>query len=183
MSNKNTGASYATVIGVKESLILIEFEEAVEVMKNEVGYICVGDERLKAEILRIRGRTADMQVFEDTRDVRVGDRVELTGEMLSATLGPGLLGQVFDGLLNPLHVLAQKYGFFLPRGVTVSPLDPDKKWQFSAEVAVGDTLPPGGVLGTVPEGPFKHKIMVPFKEPNPYRSPGFAAPVSPSTKW
>lgn len=167
MSNNNTGASYATVIGVKESLILIEFDETVEVMKNEVGYICVGDERLKAEILRVRGRTADMQVFEDTRDVRVGDRVVLTGEMLSATLGPGLLGQVFDGLLNPLHVLAQKYGFFLPRGVTVSPLDPDKKWQFSAEVAVGDTLSPGAVLGTVPEGPFKHKIMVPFKEAEP----------------
>ncbi|MGY6276946.1 V-type ATP synthase subunit A [Methylomonas sp. MgM2] len=164
MTNNNTGASYATVIGVKESLILIEFDDAVEVMKNEVGYIRVGDERLKAEILRVRGRTADMQVFEDTRDVRVGDRVELTGEMLSATLGPGLLGQVFDGLLNPLHVLAQKYGFFLPRGVTVSSLDPEKKWQFSAEAAVGDILTPGAVLGTVPEGPFKHKIMIPFKE-------------------
>ena len=117
MSNENTGAVYATVIGVKESLILIEFDEAAEVMKNEVGYVCVGEERLKAEILRVRGRTADMQVFEDTRGVRVGDRVELSGEMLSATLGPGLLGQVFDGLLNPLHGLAQKYGFFLPRGV------------------------------------------------------------------
>jgi V/A-type H+-transporting ATPase subunit A len=167
MSNNTTGGIHATVVGVKESLILIEFDEAVEVMKNEVGYVCVGEERLKAEILRVRGRTADMQVFEDTRGVRVGDRVELSGEMLSATLGPGLLGQVFDGLLNPLHGLAQKYGFFLPRGVTMSPLDLDKKWQFTPEAAIGDTLSPGGIVGSVPEGPFKHKIMVPFNEAEP----------------
>jgi V/A-type H+-transporting ATPase subunit A len=169
MSNEKTGAVFATVIGVKESLILIEFDEAVEVMKNEVGYVHVGDERLKAEILRVRGRTADMQVFEDTRGVRVGDRVELSGEMLSATLGPGLLGQVFDGLLNPLHVLAEKYGFFLPRGVSISPLDPDKKWQFTPEIEIGGILPPGGVLGSVPEGPFKHKIMIPFSEAEPVK--------------
>jgi V/A-type H+-transporting ATPase subunit A len=148
---------------------LIEFDEAVEVMKNEVGYVHVGDERLKAEILRVRRRTADMQVFEDTRGVRVGDRVELSGEMLSATLGPGLLGQVFDGLLNPLHVLAEKYGFFLPRGVSVSPLDTNKKWQFTPEIEIGGTLPPGGVLGSVPEGPFKHKIMIPFNEAEPVK--------------
>jgi V/A-type H+-transporting ATPase subunit A len=169
MSNEKTGAVFATVIGVKESLILIEFDEAVEVMKNEVGYVHVGDERLKAEILRVRRRTADMQVFEDTRGVRVGDRVELSGEMLSATLGPGLLGQVFDGLLNPLHVLAEKYGFFLPRGVSVSPLDTNKKWQFTPEIEIGGTLPPGGVLGSVPEGPFKHKIMIPFNEAGPVK--------------
>jgi V/A-type H+-transporting ATPase subunit A len=169
MSNEKTGAVFATVIGVKESLILIEFDEAVEVMKNEVGYVHVGDERLKAEILRVRGRTANMQVFEDTRGVRVGDRVELSGEMLSATLGPGLLGQVFDGLLNPLHGLAEKYGFFLPRGVSISSLDPEKKWQFTPEIEIGSTLPPGGVLGSVPEGPFKHKIMIPFNEAEPVK--------------
>ncbi|MGZ4998745.1 MAG: V-type ATP synthase subunit A [Methylomonas sp.] len=169
MSSNKREAVHAAVAGVKESLILIEFDEDVEVMKNEVGFICVGEERLKAEILRVRGRTADMQVFEDTREVRVGDRVELSGEMLSATLGPGLLGQVFDGLLNPLNVLAQKYGFFLPRGVTVSSLDADKKWQFTPEVAIGDTLLPGAVLGSVPEGPFKHKIMIPFNEPEPVK--------------
>ena len=128
----------AKIIGVKESLVLIEVDENTSLMKNELGYICVGDERLKAEVLRVRRRTADMQVFEDTRGVRVGDTVELTGEMLSAVLGPGLLGQVFDGLLNPLHALAGKYGFFLPRGVTVPALDLDKKWHFEPGVAVGD---------------------------------------------
>lgn len=155
------------IVGVKESLVLIEVDEATPIMKNEVGYIRMGDERLKAEVLRIRGRTADMQVFEDTRGVRVGDRVELSGAMLPATLGPGLLGQVFDGLLNPLHTLAKEYGFFLPRGVTVPSLAPDKKWPFTPGVAMGTRLAPGGVIGSVPEGPFAHKIMVPFHEPAP----------------
>jgi V/A-type H+-transporting ATPase subunit A len=155
----------AKIIGVKESLVLIEVDENTSIMKNELGYICVGDERLKAEVLRVRRRTADMQVFEDTRGVRVGDSVELTGEMLSAVLGPGLLGQVFDGLLNPLHALADKYGFFLPRGVTIAPLDKDKNWAFEPCVAVGDRVAPGGVIGTVPEGEFRHKIMVPFNLP------------------
>jgi len=155
----------AKIIGVKESLVLIEVDENTSIMKNELGYICVGDERLKAEVLRVRRRTADMQVFEDTRGVRVGDSVELTGEMLSAVLGPGLLGQVFDGLLNPLHALSDKYGFFLPRGVTIAPLDLDKTWAFEPRVAVGDRVAPGGVIGTVPEGEFRHKIMVPFNLP------------------
>ena len=114
----------AKIIGVKESLVLIEVDENTSLMKNELGYICVGDERLKAEVLRVRRRTADMQVFEDTRGVRVGDTVELTGEMLAAVLGPGLLGQVFDGLLNPLHALAGKYGFFFP----VASLSPLSTW-------------------------------------------------------
>lgn len=163
----NTEAKTATVVQVRESLVLVEINEQSSIKKNEVGYICVGDERLKAEVLRIRGRTADMQVFEDTNGVRVGDRVEMTDEMLSATLGPGLLGRVFDGLQNPLHTMAEQYGFFLPRGVTVPVLDMDRKWEFTPVAQTGSRVPPGGVLGTVPEGPFTHKIIVPFNEPEP----------------
>jgi V/A-type H+-transporting ATPase subunit A len=167
MSNTTSAIAVktATVVRAGESLVLIELDDETPVKKNEVGYVCVGEERLKAEVLRIRGRTADMQVFEDTSGVRVGDRVEMTGEMLSATLGPGLLGQVFDGLQNPLAVLAQKHGFFLPRGADVSPLDLDRKWRFTPQVSVGSRVAPGGVLGIVPEGPFTHKILVPFGEP------------------
>ena len=112
----------ARVLNVRESLVTIDTGGRA-IKKNEVGFICVGNERLKAEVLRIRGNTADMQVFEDTRGVRVGDPVEMSGEMLSVFLGPGLLGQVFDGLQNPLAVLARDPGFFVPRGVDVFPLD------------------------------------------------------------
>ncbi len=164
MSNTNSAAAAktATVVHVRESLVLIEVDDKTPLMKNEVGYVCVGEERLKAEVLRIRGRTADMQVFEDTSGVRVGDRVEMTGEMLSATLGPGLLGRVFDGLQSPLAAIAEEHGFFLPRGVAAPPLDSDRKWQFTPVVSVGAKVVPGAVLGTVPEGPFTHKILVPF---------------------
>ncbi len=123
----------ASVVQVRESLVLIQVGEQAAIKKNEVGYVCVGDERLKAEVLRIRGRTADMQVFEDTNGVRVGDRVEMTDEMLSATLGPGLLGRVFDGLQNPLAILAEQHGFFLPRGVSLPPLEMDRRWNFTPQ--------------------------------------------------
>jgi V/A-type H+/Na+-transporting ATPase subunit A len=153
----------ARVISAQESLVTIEVTDGPMVM-NEVGFICLGEERLKAEVLRIRGRTADMQVFEDTEGIRYGDKVELTGGLLSVELGPGLLGQVFDGLQNPLAVLAEQYGFFLKRGTDLYPLDTVKKWDFKPSASPGDRLVAGMTLGTVKEGAFTHKIMVPFSE-------------------
>ncbi len=160
---ENPTQGKATVATVRENLITIEMGET-HIRKNEVGYICVGDERLMAEVLRIQGKRADMQVFEDTEGVKVGDEVELTGEMLSATLGPGLLAQVYDGLEKPLKVVADQHGFFLPRGVNVFPLDLKKKWTFTPTVSPGDKLKAGGIIGTVPEGRFSHKIMIPFAQ-------------------
>ena len=154
------------VVAVRESLVTVE-AKGVPLRKNEVGHVCVGEDRLMAEVLRVQGYQADMQVFEDTDGIRVGDRVEMSGELLSVGLGPGLLGQVFDGLQNPLAVLAQKYGFFLPRGVNVLPLDENKKWAFTPQMVVGDKVSAGQAIGTVPEGPFTHKILVPFDEPDP----------------
>ena len=151
----------ARVVAVQENLVGIETEATI--VKNEVAYIELKASRLKAEVLRIHGKTADLQVYEDTRGVRVGDSVTLTGELLSVTLGPGLLGQVFDGLQNPLAVLAGRYGFFLKRGVYVEALDKEKKWAFTPSVKTGETLQPGQPLGAVQEGRFAHKIMVPFE--------------------
>ena len=158
------GSGDTKVMAVRESLVTID-TGGHAIRKNEVGFILVGQERLMAEVLRIQGNTADMQVFEDTRGVRVGDRVEMSGEMLSVVLGPGLLGQVFDGLLNPLAVLARDHGFFLPRGLEMFPLDLKKKWAFTPTVSRGDTLFAGQTIGTVQEGLLTHKIMVPFNEP------------------
>ncbi len=154
----------ARVVAVRESLVTIE-TDGMAIKKNEVGYIGVGEERLMAEVLRIQGDTADMQVFEDTRGVRIGDPVEMSGDLLSVYLGPGLLGQVFDGLEKPLAILANEHGFFLPRGVDVFPLDRNKKWGFTPSVSRGDKLVAGQSLGTVQEGLFSHKIMIPFNEP------------------
>lgn len=163
--NQREKPRVAKVASVLESLITIN-TQGLPIKKNEVGYIRLGEQRIMAEVLRIRGSRADMQVFEDTDGVRVGDDVELTGQMLSSVLGPGLLGQVFDGLENPLHVIAKKHGFFLPRGVDIFPLNQEKKWNFIPSVSIGAKLIAGQTVGKVQEGHIQHKIMIPFDEPD-----------------
>lgn len=147
------------VTGVNGNMVNVAFEG--QVIKNEVGFISVGDTKLKSEIIRIIDGIASLQVYEMTGGIKVGDDVEFTGELLSVELGPGLLTQVFDGLQNPLPELAEKCGFFLERGVYVDPL-PDKEWDFTPVKSVGDTVIAGDYFGTVPEGLFTHRIMVPF---------------------
>lgn len=147
------------VAGVNGNLVTVAFEGAIS--KNEVAYVLVGDTRLKGEVIRINGSKASMQVYEMTNGIQVGDKVEFTGEMMSVELGPGLLTQIYDGLQNPLPALAEKCGFFLQRGVYMDPI-PNKDWEFTPVVAVGDVVRPGDTIGTVPEGIFTHKIMVPF---------------------
>jgi len=149
------------IVAVKESLVTVDTSQT-EVRKNEVGYILAGEQRLMAEVLRIESGQADMQVFEDTSGVKVGQAVELSGQMLSVSLGPGLLGQVFDGLQNPLDVLAREYGFFLPRGVQKPALNESTKWRFEPRVEVGAKVGAGEVIGCTNEGRFEHKIMAPF---------------------
>lgn len=132
------------------------------IIQNEVAYIIHQEARLKAEVIRIRGKTAEMQVFESTSDLRVGEEVEFTGELLSVTLGPGLLGEIFDGLQNPLPELARQCGFFLKRGVYLDALSESQKWEFTPLVKTGDRVVAGQKLGTVPEKIFSHFIMAPF---------------------
>ena len=150
----------AKVVGINGNMVTIEFDGPVSM--NEVGYVNVDGKKLRGEIIRIRGNKAQMQIFEMTQGIKTGDKVDLMGDLLSAELGPGLLGQTFDGLQNPLPLVAEKAGFFLERGVYVDPLPKDKKWEWTPTVKVGDKLLRGDSIGTVPEGPFTHKILVPF---------------------
>ena len=148
------------IVGVNGNMITVEYSH--QVMQNEVAYAAVGDARIKCEVIRVRGNRADLQVFESTNGLKVGDEVEFTGELLSVELGPGLLTQVYDGLQNPLELLAERSGFFLQRGVYLRALDREKKWQYTATAQVGDTVVAGDRIGSVPEGILKHYIMVPF---------------------
>ena len=148
------------VVGVNGNMVTVDFSGHIAL--NDVAYIVLGDRRLKAEVIRIRGRRAELQVFEMTRGIQVGEPVEFSGELLSALLGPGLLGQIFDGLQNPLPELAEKSGFFLERGVYLSPLPQNRKWVFTPTVKPGDRVAAGDALGTVPEGIFTHQVMAPF---------------------
>ncbi len=148
------------IVGVNGNLITVEFEKPV--IQNEVAYAVTGELRLKSEVIRIRGRYAELQVFEDTTGLKEGDQVIFTGELLAAELGPGLLTQVFDGLQNPLPLLAEKSGFFLQRGVYLDSLPRERAWTFTPRAKKGDRRTAGETLGTVPEGIFEHRIMVPF---------------------
>ena len=94
--------------------------------------------------------------------LRVGDEVDFQEEMLSATLGPGILGQIYDGLQNPLPQLAEKAGYFLKPGISVAPLDTQRKWEWVPKAAPGEIVFAGDPLGKVPESIFEHPIMVPF---------------------
>jgi V/A-type H+-transporting ATPase subunit A len=148
------------VVAVNGNMVSVRFDGAVSM--NEVGYVKVGGKSLKSEVIRIRGDIAQLQVFEVTRGISVGDSVEYSGDMLAVEVGPGLLGQVFDGLQNPLPKLAEEAGYFLERGVYLDPLPTDRKWDFTPTVKVGDRVERADTLGTVPEGAFTHRIMVPF---------------------
>ena len=148
------------VVSVNGNLVSVEFEGNVSM--NEICFVKVDETKLKSEVIRIRGNIAQIQVYEMTGGIKCGDEVEFTGDMLSAQLGPGLLGQVYDGLQNPLPALAEQAGWFLERGIYVDSLDGEKKWEFTPTAQVGDVLRAGESIGTVPEGPFTHKIFIPF---------------------
>ena len=147
------------VTGVNGNMVSVRVDGSIT--KNEVGFILVGDTRLKGEVIRVNGDIANMQIYEMTNGIKVGDTAEFTGEMMSVELGPGILTQVFDGLQNPLPDLAKKCGFFLQRGVYLDPI-PNRDWEFTPCVKAGDKVRPGDALGSVPEGLFEHKIMLPF---------------------
>ena len=121
------------IVAVNGNMITVAFDGAVA--QNEVGYAILGDKRLMAEIVRVRGSRCDLQVFDATTDLSVGDKVEFSGELLAAELGPGMLAQVYDGLQNPLAELAKEAAkistdasYFLQRGMYLPGLPRDKKW-------------------------------------------------------
>ncbi len=147
--------------GVNGNLVTVEFDTAV--MQNEVAYVIVGDQRLKGEVIRVRGNRADLQIYESTAGLKIDDPVEFSGDMLSVALGPGLLTKVYDGLQNPLNLLAEKAGFFLQRGLYLDALDMESVWDFTPIAKPGDKLVAGDYIGSVPEGIFTHYIMLPFR--------------------
>lgn len=156
MEKKRVGS----VIKVNANMVTARVEG--NIVQNEVAFIIHKEERLKAEVIRVRGQLAQMQVYESTQGLKTGDLVEFSNELLSVELGPGLLGQIFDGLQNPLPALAKKCGFFLKRGVYLEALADQTEWEFTPLVKAEDKVLAGSWLGFVPEKIFKHYIMAPF---------------------
>ncbi|MBL7157713.1 MAG: V-type ATP synthase subunit A [Candidatus Omnitrophica bacterium] len=148
------------IVKINGNMVSVEFDTIA--VQNEVAYILHEDEHLKAEVIRIRGQIAETQVYEGTSGLKVGEKVGFTEELLSVELGPGLLGQIFDGLQNPLPELAKKSGFFLKRGVYLEALSAGSKWNFTPLRKTKDKIRAGDRIGFVPERIFKHYIMAPF---------------------
>ncbi len=155
-----------SIISVNGNMVCVKF--AGDIIQNEVGYVLSRGRRLKSEVIKISNDTAFMQVFEYTKGIKIGDVVEFSGEMLSVELGPGLLTQVYDGLQNPLPEMAEEFGFFLPVGVELEALSRKREWEFTPVAKPGDKVKRGSFLGSVPEGIFKHMIMVPFDKRDEY---------------
>lgn len=142
------------------NLLHVAFDGPVR--QGEVGMVDLGGTSLKAEVIEIVGDEVKLQVYEDTRGVRLGTHVEFSSLLLEAELGPGLLTSIFDGLQNPLENVANATGLFLTRGVYLPPLDYKKHWDYQPTCKVGDVLERGEELGFTMEGRFHHSIMVPF---------------------
>ncbi|MBD9293695.1 MAG: V-type ATP synthase subunit A [Bacteroidales bacterium] len=145
------------VTGIVSNLVTVEVDGPVA--ENELCYITLGGTRLMAEVIKVKGRNASVQVFESTRGLKNGDAVEFEGKMLEISLGPGLLSSVYDGLQNNLATMD---GVFLKRGEYTAPLDHDKLWDFTPMAKPGDKVVAADWLGEVKEGWLPHKIMVPF---------------------
>lgn len=145
------------VTGIVSNLVTVTVDGSVA--ENELCYITLGETKLLAEVIKVKGRNASVQVFESTRGLKNGDSVEFEGRMLEITLGPGLLSSIYDGLQNNLATMES---VFLKRGEYTSPLDHEKLWDFEPIAKPGDTVSAADWLGEVKEGWLPHKIMVPF---------------------
>ena len=145
------------VIGIISNLVIAEVDG--HVAQNEIAYIDLDGTKLMAEVIKVIGKNANLQVFESTRGLTVGADVEFQGHMLEVVLGPGLLQRNLDGLENDLDKME---GVFLKRGDYTFPLDEEKLWHFKPLAKVGDSVTAGSWLGEVEENFQPHKIMVPF---------------------
>lgn len=145
------------VKGIISNLVIVTVDGPVA--QNEICYIETGNTKLMAEVIKIIGDNAYVQVFESTRGLQVGAEAEFMGHMLEVTLGPGLLSRNYDGLQNDLDKMV---GVFLQRGEYTFPLDEEKLWDFKPIAKAGDVVEAGSWLGEVDENFQPHKIMVPF---------------------
>ena len=167
MFNKTTGI----VTGIVSNLVTVKTNGPVA--ENELCYITLDGTPLLAEVIKIKGDLASVQIFESSRGLKNGDPVEFEGKMLEATLGPGLLSSVYDGLQNNLTTMS---GVFLKRGEYTAPLDHEKLWDYTPLAKPGDKVIAADWLGEVKEGWLPHKIMVPFTFEGEYRVKSIVPP-------
>ena len=145
------------VSGIISNIVIVKADGAVG--QNEICHVWCGETRMMAEVIKVVGDDAYVQVFDSTRGLKIGDKVEFEGHMLEATLAPGILSRNYDGLQNDLEKMN---GLFIERGSITDPIDFERKWEFKPLAMAGDKVSAGAWLGEVQEQWVAHKIMVPF---------------------
>ena len=158
------------VNGIISNIVIVKVDGAVG--QNEICYVHTGDTKMMAEVLKVIGDSAYVQVFDSTRGLKIGDRVEFEGHMLEVTLAPGLLSRNYDGLQNDLEKMD---GLFIARGSMTDPIDFDAVWEFTPLAKAGDKVCAASWLGEVKEQWVAHKIMVPFTMTENYTVKSVAA--------
>ncbi len=151
------------VNGIISNIVIVKADGAVG--QNEICYVYAGDTKMMAEVIKVIGDDAYVQVFDSTRGLKIGDKVEFEGHMLEATLAPGMLSRNYDGLQNDL---AKMEGLFIERGSVTDPIDFDADWEFKPLAKAGDKVSAASWLGEVKEQWVNHKIMVPFTMTDSY---------------
>ena len=145
------------VNGIISNIVIAKVDGPVS--QNEICFVYCGQTRMMAEVIKVVGDNAYVQVFDSTRGLKIGDKVEFESHMLEATLAPGLLSKNYDGLQNDLEKMD---GLFINRGSITEPIDFDKLWEFQPLAEVGSKVSAASWLGEVKEQWVNHKIMVPF---------------------
>ena len=158
------------VNGIISNIVIVKADGAVG--QNEICYVYAGDTKMMAEVIKVVGDSAYVQVFDSTRGLKIGDKVEFEGHMLEVTLAPGLLSRNYDGLQNDLEKMD---GLFIERGSITDPIDFDAEWEFAPLAKAGDKVTAASWLGEVKEQWVSHKIMVPFTMADNYTVKSVAA--------
>ena len=158
------------VNGIISNIVIVKADGPVA--QNEICYVWTGDTKMMAEVIKVIGDDAYVQVYDSTRGLKIGDRVEFEGHMLEATLAPGLLSRNYDGLQNDLEKMDS---LFIERGSITDPIDFDKTWEFTPLAKAGDKVTAASWLGEVKEQWVMHKIMVPFTMTGSYTVKSVAA--------
>ncbi len=151
------------VSGIISNIVIVKADGAVG--QNEICFVYAGETKMMAEVIKVTGDQTYVQVFDSTRSLKIGDRVEFEGHMLEATLAPGLLSRNYDGLQNDLEKME---GLFIARGSITDPIDFGAEWEFEPLAKAGDKVSAAAWLGQVKEQWLTHKIMVPFTMTDTY---------------
>lgn len=150
--------SYVKIYGINGPVITVKGKTDLKMMEM----VYVGSSSLAGEVIKITDEFTTIQVYEDTEGLKRGEEIVPTGSPMSAVLGPGLLGNIYDGIEKPLTAIAKESGVFLPKGMSAPSIDPDKKWNTKILIKKGDKLNGGEIFAECPETPIiKHKILVP----------------------